>query len=189
MSIRKIQLKNISQVNMVNQEFEEIEKLEKLINDSLVQIQSLQEELKALERGLRHFFEHYYGSADNDNSTSKDADLEQDKQNIYNQIAKVCSQESLQFDDHNAHDSLLKIEGYLNEGTEQSQSPYDLLSDLTSEYHNFIEQMSKLKNKKQNLLDHPTSAIKQEVIWSNIKTSETISKIREDITNQVNRPS
>lgn len=185
MSIRKIQLKNISQNNIINQEFEEIEKLEKLINDSLTQIQLLQEDLKGLERDLRSFFENYYGSADNDNSTN----LGQNKESIYNRITKLCSHDNLQFDDHNAHNSLLKIEGYLSDGTEQSRSPYELLSDLTLEYHNFIEQMSKLRNKEHNLLNALSSEIKQEVMWSNIKTSETISKIREDITNQVNRPS
>ena len=177
------------QDSTTNQEFEEIEKLEKLINDSLAQIQMLQVDLKDLEKELRVFFENYYGSADNDDSDSKTVNLEQDKENIYNQITKVCSQENLQFDDHNAHDSLLKVEGYLSEGTEQSQSPHDLLSELTLEYRNFIEQMSRLKNKKLAPLNTPTSEIKQEVMWSNIRTSETISKIKEDITNQVNRPS
>ena len=186
----------------LDQDFEEIEKLEGLIDESLVKIQILQDELKDLEKDLNHFLDHYYGSgavlfknngadqqADNDNSGNKISDLDQAKKDIYNKIAKVCSRDSLYFVDNHAHDDLLKIEGYLSDGTDQSQSPQDLLSNLAFEYYSLIQQMRELKNKKQNLLESPAYELKQEVMWANIKTSETISKIKDDITHQVNRPS
>lgn len=188
--------------NSLDQDFEEIEKLENLIDESLVKIQFLQAELKDLEKDLNHFLDHYYGSgavffknnnsdqqADNDNSGNQIADLEQAKRDIYNKIAKVCSRDSLHFVDNQVHDDLLKIEGYLSDGTDQSQSPQDLLSNLAFEYYSLIQQMRELKNKKQNLLESPAYELKQEVMWANIKTSETISRIKDDITHQVNRPS
>ncbi len=193
-----IQIKESS----LDQDFEEIEKLEGLIDESLVKIQMLQDELKDLEKDLNHFLDHYYGSgavffknngadqqADNDNNGNKILDLNQAKKDLYNKIAKICSRDSLYFVDNNAHDDLLKIEGYLSDGTDQSQSPQDLLSNLAFEYYRLIQQMRELKNKKQNLLESPAYELKQEVMWANIKTSETISKIKDDITHQVNRPS
>lgn len=186
--------------NKINQDFEEIEKLEVLINESLVKIQLVQEELKDLEKDLNNFLDYYYGScavffknnnteqqADNDNSTQI-LDLEEAKKNIYNKIAKVCSKDSLHISDNHVHDDLLKIEGYLSDGTERCQAPQELLSSLTFEYHNIIQQMKELKNKKQTLLESPSYQLKQQVMWTNIKTTETISKIKDDITNQVNRP-
>jgi len=201
MLINKIQTKNISGDNVINQDLVEIEKLESLIEESLVKIQFLQGELKDLEKDLNHFLDHYYGSgaiffknnnsdqqADNDNSVNKIADLNQAKKDIYNKIAKVCSRDSIHFTDDHAHDDLLKIEGYLSDGTDQSQSPQDQLSNLAFEYYNLIQQMRELKNKKQSLLESPAYELKQEVMWANIKTSETISQIKDDITHQVNRP-
>lgn len=199
MSANKIQRKN----NSLNTGFEEIEKLENLIDESLIKIQLIQSELKDLEKDLNNFLDHYYGSgaiffknsntdqqADNDNSEAKIAKLDQAKKDIYNKIAKLCSEDTLySSDDQAAHDNLLKIEGYLSDGTDQSQSPQDLLSNLTFEYYKLIQQMRELKNKKQDLLESPAYELKQEVMWANIKTSETISKIKDDITHQVNRPS
>lgn len=199
MSANKVQTKNIS----LNKDFKEIENLENLIDESLVRIQLLQSELKDLEKDLNHFLDHYYGSgavffknnnvedqqANNDNSDKQLTDLDQAKKNIYNKIAKVCSSDSLSFIDNQAHDDLLKIEGYLSDGTDQSQSPQDLLANLTFEYYSLIQQMRALKSKKQSILESPAYELKQEVMWANIKTSETISKIKNDITHQVNRPS
>lgn len=199
MSANKVQTKNIS----LNKDFKEIENLENLIDESLVRIQLLQSELKDLEKDLNHFLDHYYGSgavffksnnvedqqANNDNSDKQITDLDQAKKNIYNKIAKVCSSDSLSFIDDQAHDDLLKIEGYLSDGTDQSQSPQDLLANLTFEYYSLIQQMRALKSKKQSILESPAYELKQEVMWANIKTSETISKIKNDITHQVNRPS
>lgn len=197
MSANKIQRKD----NSSNKNYEEIENLENLIDESLVKIQILQSELKDLEKDLNHFLDHYYGSgavffknsntnqqADNDNAEHKILNLDQAKKDLYNKIAKVCSQDSLHFIDDKAHDDLLKIEGYLSDGTDQSQSPQDLLSNLTFEYYKLIQQMRELKSKKQSLLESPAYELKQEVMWANIKTSETISKIKDDITHQVNRP-
>ena len=198
----EVQLKNISPEELLEVEVAEIEKLEKLIDDSLVEIQSLQLELEDLEKDLSHFLDHYYGSgaiffksnsssprADNDNSDMHViTDLDQAKRDIYSKIAKVCSRDSFSFADHQAHDGLLKIEGYLTDGTDQCQSPQDLLSNLSFEYHQLIEQTKQLKTKKQNLLKSPAYELKQEIMWANIKTAETISKIKENITHQVNRP-
>ena len=203
MLANKVQTANNAENNLPDQDYKEIEKLESLINESLVKIQFLQAELKDLEKDLNHFLDHYYGSgavffknnnsneqqANNDNSSIQITDLDQAKKDIYNKIAKVCSRDSLNFVDSQAHDDLLKIEGYLSDGTDQSQSPQDLLSNLAFEYYSLIQQMRELKNKKQNLLESPAYELKQEVMWANIKTSETISKIKDDITHQVNRPS
>ncbi|MCT4636048.1 MAG: hypothetical protein N4A31_07445 [Rickettsiales bacterium] len=198
MSANKIQ----KETNSLNKNsFEEIEKLENIIDESLIKIQILQSELRDLEKDLNHFLDYYYGSgavffkksntsqqADNDNNKTEILNLDQVKKDIYNKIAKLCSKDNLQFINDQAHDDLLKIEGYLSDGTNQSQSPQDLLSDLTFEYYKLIQQMRELKSKKQNLLESPAYELKQEVMWANIKTSETISKIKDDITHQVNRP-
>lgn len=198
MSANKIQ----NETNSLNKNsFEEIEKLENLIDESLIKIQILQSELKDLEKDLNHFLDHYYGSgavffkksdtnqqADNDNNETRILNLDQAKKDLYNKIAKLCAKDSIQFIDDQAHDDLLKIEGYLSDGTNQSQSPQDLLSDLTFEYYKLIQQMRELKSKKQNLIESPAYELKQQVMWANIKTSETISKIKDDITHQVNRP-
>ena len=184
-----------SQANLLKASVDEIEKLEKLIADSLVGIENLQTELKDLEQDLNQFLDQCYGSgsvffknnavdecqADNDN------DLDQAKKNIYDKIAKVCAQDMPGFISNHAHDGLLKIEGYLADGTDQSQSPQDLLSNLICEYYGLIQQMQELKAKKQNLLESPAYELKQQVIWTNIKTTETISKIKEDLTHHVNR--
>lgn len=188
-------LANKNQENQ--QDWQEIEKLETLIDESLVKIEALQEELKDLEADLSTFLDRYYGSASvffKNNSNDQQADndntnLDQERKNIYKKIAKVCSKDNFSFADNHAHSDLLKIEGYLNDGTEQSLSPQDLLSNLAFEYYSLIQQMHELKNKKQTLLESPAYELRQQVIWANIKTSETISKIREDITNQVNSPS
>ena len=95
--------------------------------------------------------------------------------------------DAFNFANNHEHDGLLKIEGYLADGTEQSQSPQDLLANLTFEYYRLMQQMRELKAKKQNLLESPAYELKQEVMWANIKTAETISRIRNDITHHVNR--
>ncbi len=195
------QLKNISQEELLIVEVAEIEKLEKLIDDSLVEIQSLQLELEDLEQDLSHFLDRYYGSgaiffknndsnprADNDNADVCVTDLDQAKKDIYSKIAKVCSRDNFGFSEQHAHDGLLKIEGYLTDGTDQCLSPQDLLSNLSVEYHKLIKQANQLKTKKQNLLDSPAYELRQEIMWANIKTAETISKIKANITHQVNRP-
>ena len=197
----------VSQDQLCEEESLEIEKLEKLIDDSLVEIQCLQEELKDLEKDLSYFLDSYYGSgavffkhedsdtlADNDNSNAQMADLQQAKKSIYDKIAKVCSHDLFNFSDnhthyaHAGHDGLLKIEGYLTDGSDQSKSPEDMLSNLICNYHDLMQQMHKLKTRKKNLLDSPAYELKQEVMWANIKTAETISRIKDNITHQVNRP-
>ena len=196
----KIQFNNIPQACALEAGAIEIEKLEKLIDDSLLGIETLQSELKDLEKDLNHFLDHYYGSgaiffkntsaerqAHNDNDSHPISDLDQAKKDIYAKIAKVCSQDAFNFANNHEHDGLLKIEGYLADGTEQSQSPQDLLANLTFEYYRLMQQMRELKAKKQNLLESPAYELKQEVMWANIKTAETISRIRNDITHHVNR--
>lgn len=187
-----------SQELLLKNRVEEIEKLEKIIDESLVEIESLQVELKDLEKDLNQFLDRYYGAsaiffknndenpqADNDNDQS--SDLNQAKRNIYEKIAKVCSQDSFNVTNNNVNDSLLKIEGYLADGTEQSKSPQDLLSNLIFECYRLMQEMHDLKEKKQTLLESPAYELKQEVMWANIKTSETISRIKEDLTHHVNR--
>ena len=176
-------------------EFAKIDRLEGLMEKSLVEIQQLQEELKDLEQDLNSFFDGYYGAsavffqeedlqqADNDNST----DLSQAKKDIYSKIAKVCAHDTLSFSDNNAHENLLKIEGYLTDGTDQCQSPQDLLANISFEYYHLIQQIRELKEKKQNLLDSPAYELKQKVMWADIKTAETISKIKDNLTHQVNK--
>ena len=63
-----------------------------------------------------------------------------------------------------------------------------MLSSLTFEYQALIAQMQELKQRKQSLLESPAYELKQEVMWTSIRTAETISRIKEDLTNQVNRP-
>ncbi len=176
-------------------DIEEIEKLEKLIMSSLLEIEELQKDLKTLEKELNAFLDNYYGSGaiffknnSESNSSANDNNLDKAKQEIYSRIAKVCSQEMLAFSAENAHEELLKIEGYLVDGNSQSASPQDLLDNLTNEYHILIEQMQNLKHKKQSLLESPAYELKQEIMWANVRTTETISRIKEDITSQVNRP-
>ena len=198
MSVNNIQLDHESQESILETRVAEIEKLEKLIDDSLVEIEALQLELKELERDLNHFLDQYYGAgavffknggenlqADNDNAQIQD--LDQAKKNIYDKIAKVCSQDLFSFVNNNAHESLLKIEGYLADGSDNSQSPQDMLSNLIFEYYGLMQQMRELKEKKQTLLESPAYELKQEVMWTNIKTVETISRIKEDLTHHVNR--
>ena len=187
-----------SQELLLKNRLAEIEKLEKLIDDSLVEIESTRNELKDLEKDLNYFLDHYYGSgavffknneaghqADNDNGQI--ADLDQAKKDLYSKIAKVCSQDVIKFADNGDHEGLLKIEGYLTDGTDQSQSPQDLLSSLVFEYYGLMQQMRELKEKKQTLLESPAYELKQEIMWANIKTTETISRIKEDLTHHVNR--
>lgn len=190
MSLSKILAKTISNSQPQTSEELEIEKLKKLINGPLAKIQTLQEELVELEKELNSFFDNYYGShsidlkaqsAHNDNSISS-LNIEQVKKNILQKIAKLCSKDNLHVNEQPCHDTLLKVEGYLNEGSEQTQSPQDQLSNLAIEYYNIIKQISEQKLKK------PAHELKQAVMWINVKTSETIAKIREDIINRVNRP-
>jgi hypothetical protein len=180
-------------------EISEIEKLESLMENSLLRIHELQTELKDLENDLNNFLDLRYGSGatffqsstsstnvDNNNSQEK---LDQARTELYNKIAKICSQDEFSLSESNAHEDLLKIEGYLSEGTDSSQAPHNLLSDLTCEYYNLMQQMLELKSNKQNLLENSTYDLKQEIMWVNVKTTETISRIKDDITHQVNRPS
>ena len=191
--ILDIEAQELSSNNTTN----EIIKLEKIIDDSLIEIKSLQTKLANLETDLNSFLDRYYGAsslffksnekeehaADNDNGI----DIEQATKDIYEKIAKVCSQDILQIISNNTNEGLLKIEGYLADGSDKSQSPQDLLSNLIFECSALMAQIKALKEKKQLLLDNAASELKQEVMWTNIKTSETISRIKEDLTHHINR--
>lgn len=184
-----------SQENLLEKPSNEIENLETLINASLLEIESLQKELKALENDLNQFLDQYYGpgaaffkKSENRSLADNDNDLTNARREIYNKIARVCSQDLFGITLSDGHEEFLKIESYLVDGTEQSQSPQDLLSSLTFEYQALIAQMQELKQRKQSLLESPAYELKQEVMWTSIRTAETISRIKEDLTNQVNRP-
>lgn len=173
----------------------EIENLEKLINASLLEIENLQKELKALESDLNLFLDQYYGSgavffkkSSCDNSADNDNDLMKARKEIYNRIARVCSQDLFGMSFSEGHEEFLKIESYLADGTEQSKAPQDLLASLTFEYQTLIAQMQDLKQRKQSLLESPAYELKQEVMWTSVRTAETISRIKEDLTSHVNRP-
>ena len=177
----------------------EIENLEKLIDRSLSEIKLLQNELKALEGDLNNFLDHYYGSGAlffRENQTLNDShiqpieDLDQAKKDLYEKIAKVCSKDTFHFTQTHADDSksnFLKIEDYLTDSTEKSQSPHKMLELLANEYCDLLQQIQNLKEQKNELLTSPAYELKQEILWTNIKKEETISKIREDITHHVNR--
>lgn len=177
----------------------EVESLEKLIDGSLLEIKLLQDELVDLEEDLNKFLDSYYGQNSSlfrkDSSLETDIqpiDLEEAKKAIYEKIAKVCSRDAFHFSNSNVADvrgNLLKIEDYLADGTDQYQSPQDMLTALASEYNKLLAQISELKEEKQKLFDSPAFELKQEVMWTNIKKAETISKIKDDITHRVNRPS
>ena len=180
-----------------NDSTDEMGRLEKIIDESLIEIESLQTELVNLETDLNKFLDRYYGAsslffksnekeeltANNDNGS----DIAQATKDIYEKIAKVCSQDILQIMSSNTNEGLLKIEGYLADGSDQSQSPQDLLSNLIFECSSLMAQIKDLKEKKQLLLDSSANKLKQEVMWANIKTSETISRIKEDLTHHINR--
>ncbi len=193
-------LNHVSQENMLQERLVEVGSLEKLIDGALLEIKLLQNELADLESVLNHFLDHYYGSGavflKNSNNVDNPnypliEDLGQAKKEIYEKIAKVCSKDAFHFA-HNhisdAHSNLLKIEGYLTDGTEQSQSPQDMLADLALEYSALMQQILNLKEQKPTLLESPAYELKQEVMWTNIKKAETISRIKDDITHRVNRP-
>jgi len=184
--------------NKVDNDASEIEKLEKLIDNSLIEIENLRLELKELEEELNNFLDQHYGSgsiffksstydkqANNDNSSVQN--LDQAKRALYEKIAKVCSQDKFNISYNSNHDDLLKIEGYLSDGSQQSQSPQDLLSELVYAYYGLMQQIRDLKEKKQNLLESPAYELKQEVMWTNVKTTEIISRIKEDLTHHINR--
>jgi len=199
MSSNQAELKESQQKGASSPESSEIEKLESLMENSLLRIHELQAELKDLETDLNSFLDLRYGSGStffqnstsstNDNDKNAQDKLDQARTELYNKIAKVCSQDEFSLSENNAHEDLLKIEGYLSEGTESSQAPHSLLSDLTFEYYNLMQQMLEFKSNKQSLLENPTYDLKQEIMWVNVKTTETISRIKNDITHQVNRPS
>lgn len=184
-----------SQENLIKNRVEEIEKLEKIVDESLVEIESLQAELRDLEKDLNIFLDKCYGAnaglfksadeskleADNDNTL----ELKQAKQSIYEKIAKVCSQDSFNLNSEKTKEGLLKIEGYLAEG--KDQPPQDVLSSLMFECYNLMQQIRTLKEKKQSLLGSPAYELKQEVMWANIKASEAISRIKEELTHHVNK--
>jgi hypothetical protein len=199
-SFNNVQLNNSSQEGVLLERVAEIESLEKLIDGALSIINLFKSELTDLESVLNHFLDHYYGSSADffknngsaDNNYPLIEDLDQAKKDIYEKIAKVCSKDAFHFShDHisDVRSNLLKIEGYLTDGSEQSQSPQDMLSALVLEYSNLMQQICDLKEQKQVLLESPAYELKQEVMWINIKKSETISKIKEDITHRVNMPS
>ena len=187
------EVQDISSSNTEN----EIVKLEKIIDDSLIEIESLQTELINLEADLNKFLDRYYGAsslffknnekeeceADNDNFS----DIAQATKDIYEKIAKVCSQDILQVMNNNTNEGLLKIEGYLADGSDKSESPQDLLSNLIFECSSLMDQIKAIKEKKQLLIDISANKLKQEVMWANIKTSEAISRIKEDLTHHINR--
>ncbi len=200
-NVNNIQLNQVSQEAMLVERVAEIESLERLIDGSLLEIKLLQDELVDLESDLNVFLDQYYGAGSvffkaNGNADNADypkiEDLNKAKKDIYEKIAKVCSKDAFHF----AHDyvsdvrsNLLKIEGYLTDGTEQSKSPQDMLSNLAFEYSNLMMQIRDLKEQRQGLLESPAYELKQEVMWTNIRKAEAISKIKHDITHQVNRPS
>lgn len=198
--VTKSKIDSNPQEDLLKSEFLEVQKLEQLICSSLAEIEGLRLELKDLEGDLNHFLDQFYGSgasffksnsidtpADNDNGINKVNDFNEAKKNIYNKIAKVCSQDIFSFCNNETHANLLSIEGYLADGSDTSRSPQDLLSDLIVEYYNLTQQIQDLKNKKQDLLQSPAYELKQDVMWTNIKTSETISSIKESLTHHVNR--
>jgi hypothetical protein len=196
-----IQLDEASSENVISKKTIEIEGLEKLIDDSLEEIKLLQGELIGLEADLNLFLDHYYGSGATffqNNSVSEAAnspiiaDLDKAKKDIYDKIARVCSKDVFHFEyDHisDVRSNLLKIEGYLTDGSESSESPQDILSALAVEYLSLIKQISTLKEQKQDILDSPAFELRQEVTWANIKKAEVISRIKNDLTHRVNRPS
>lgn len=177
----------------------EIENLEKLIDKSLAEIKLLQHELKGLEGDLNNFLDHYYGpgalffkenQALNDSHIEPIEDLDQAKKDLYEKIAKVCSKDVFHFAQNHANDAksnFLKIEDYLTDSTEKSQSPHEMLEILANEYSNLLQQIQDLKEQKHELLTSPAYELKQEILWTNIKKEETISKIREDLTHHVNK--
>ena len=198
----QLQSEGSSQEEILINRVTEIENLEKLIDGSLAEIKFLQDELMDLETDLNNFLDHYYGSGsvffrdnnqnDGNNHHAPIEDLDQAKKDIYEKIAKVCSKDAFHFAHNHVSDvrsNLLKIEGYLTDGTEQSQSPQDMLTALSTEYSVLMQQICDLKEEKQNIVDSPAFELKQEVLWTNIKKAETISKIKEDITHHVNRHS
>jgi hypothetical protein len=198
MSSNQAELKESQQKGASSPEASEIEKLENLMENSLLRIHELQAELKDLETDLNSFLDLRYGSgstffqnspSSTNNNNESQIKLDQARTELYNKIAKVCSQDEFSLSENNAHEDLLKIEGYLSEGTDSSQAPHSLLSDLTFEYYNLMQQMLEFKSNKQSLLENPTYDLKQEIMWVNVKTTETISRIKDDITHQVNRPS
>lgn len=187
------------QEEAMNNRMSEIESLERLIDGSLLEIKLLQDELIDLEEDLNKFLDSYYGqnaslfkNEGENNHSGQSIDLEQAKRKIYEKIAKVCSKDAFHFTHSNITDvrgNLLKIEDYLADGTEQSSSPQDMLNLLANEYSSLMSQIADLKIEKQKLFENPAFELKQEVMWTNIKKAETISKIKEDITHRVNRPS
>ena len=194
---------NNIQLETESSEAVEIVHLERLIDGSLEEIKSLQEELTDLESDLNVFLDQYYGSGatffkvnsgdvkDKSDNSPLIKDLAQAKEDIYNKIAKVCSKDSFHFEyDHisDVQSNLLKIEGYLTDGAENSDSPQDILTALVSEYCSLIAQISELKEQKQDLLESSALELKQKVTWANVKKSEVISKIKDGITHRVNLP-
>ena len=198
----QIQPKHMSQEDLLTEKVTEIEALEKLIDSSLVEIKHLQGELMGLGSDLNNFLDHYYGSGamffkdnnaeDNGDHHEHIEDLAQAKKDIYEKIAKVCSTDTFHFDHNEVSDvrtNLLKIEEYLTNGSDQSQSPQDMLSALSTEYSTLMKMITDLKDQKEAIIHSPEFELKQEVLWTNVKKSETISKIKEDLTHQVNRHS
>lgn len=181
MSLSKLLTKKQPQETHENSEALEVEKLKKLINGPLVKIQSLQTELQELEKELNHFFDSYYGSEKHEeHSHPAIKAVEELKNNIMQKIAKLCAKDSLGLKNETSPDVLLKLEGYLNEGSEKANSPQEQLSNLAVEYYNIIKHTSEEKLKK------PIHELKQAAVWVNVKTTETISKIKEEITNRIN---
>lgn len=202
-NVNNVSLGSSSSEDVVVEKITEIVHLEKLIDSSLEEIKCLQEELVDLESNLNVFLDQYYGSgaaffkANSNNIEKREdssliIDLDQAKKDIYNKIAKVCSRDAFHFKHdliNDVHSNLLKIEGYLTDGTENSSSPQDVLSALVLEYCNLTAQISELKEEKQEILDNAAFELKQKVTWANVKKSEVISKIKDGIAHRVNLPS
>jgi hypothetical protein len=181
----------------VHQEFSfilevtEIESLIRSIDDSLIKIQAMQLELKDLEKSLNQFLDLNYGSEASILEINADElnilDPEQAKNNVFNKIAKICSHDSFSIAADHVHEGLLKIEGYLIDGSDQSQAPQDILNALAKEYQVLTQQIQDLQKKEANSLDNSAYELKQEVMWANIKTTEAITKIKNDIYHQANK--
>jgi hypothetical protein len=172
-------------------EITEIENLIRLIDDSLIKIQAMQLELIDLEKSLSQFLDLNYGSEASileiDIDDVNPLDLEQAKKNVFNKIAKICSHDSFSIAADHVHEGLLKIEGYLIDGSDQSQAPQDILNALAEEYQVLSQQIQDLQKNDANSLDNSAYELKQEVMWANIKTTEAITKIKNDIYHQTNK--
>lgn len=182
--------------------FLESEKLTKRINDTLAEIKLFQNSIQFLENSLNLYLDYYYASGTFvaktsepdketlDIDTSAINNLNLAKQNIYNHIAKICFFDILKLPEGDDHNSLVKIEGYLTDGNDSSKSPLEILAALAFELCDLSQRNQALHTNigETSPIDAEVifNQIKQEVLWLSIKSSDTISKIKNDITHQVN---